>query len=289
MDFQSSALPSGNNSAPDRNEPVFDPVQFPQLDINCDQLTVSGFDLGKLSFASQRVPGGQRIDHLVLSGGKTTLNADGWWKREKGLSSAALKFDLASEDSAGTLKALGYAPNLDAKQSKFSSDLLWSPEASGIAWAQARGKVVIDVKDGSLRTVDPGAGRVLGLLNIYALPRRFSLDFHDVVKSGLGFSTINGSYDLADGNAITSDLEIKGPSLTMEVRGRIGLAARDFDQKVTVHPSVSTGVAIGATLVGGPAAGALVLLAQQVLGKPLDKLTQFSYHLTGPWDNPKVE
>jgi uncharacterized protein YhdP len=41
--------------------------------------------------------------------------------------------------------------------------------------------------------------------------------------------------------------------------------------------------------VGGPAAGALVLLAQQVLGKPLDKLTQFSYRLTGPWDNPKVE
>ena len=290
VDFQSGALPaSATSNVVDKNEPIFDPNQFPLLDIACDQLTVSGFDFGKLSMATQRVPGGQRIDHLNLSGGKTTLNADGWWKRDKAISSAALKFDLGSEDSAGTLKALGYAPNLDAKQSKINSDLNWPAEPAGIAWAQARGKVAIDIQNGSLRAIEPGAGRVLGLLNFYALPKRFTLDFHDVVSSGLGFDTIKGNYDLANGVATTNDLDIKGSSLAMEVRGKIGLAARDFDQKITVHPNISTGVAIGATLVGGPAAGALVLLAQQVLGKPLDKLTQFSYHLTGPWADPKVE
>lgn len=289
VDFQSAAIPPSSSSATDKAENIFDPTTFPVLDINCDQLNVSGFDFGKLSFATLRAVGGQRIDHLKLSGGKTTLNADGWWRREKGQSSAALKFDLDSEDSAGTLKALGYAPNLDAKKSKFNTDLYWVQEPSGIAWAQARGKVAIDIQNGSLRTIEPGAGRVLGLLNFYALPKRFTLDFHDVVSSGLGFDSIKGNYDLGDGNAVTNDLDIKGSSLQMEVRGRIGLAAKDFDQKITVHPSISTGAAIGATLVGGPAAGVLVLLAQQVLGKPLDKLTQFSYHLTGPWDNPKVE
>lgn len=289
LDFQSAAIPSSNTGTPDKAENIFDPTTFPVLDIACDQLNVSGFDVGKLSFATLRGVGGQKIDHLTLTGGKTTLNAEGWWRREKGLSSAVLKFDLGSEDSAGTLKALGFAPNLDAKRSKFTSDLYWAQEATGISWAQARGKVAIDIQNGSLRAIEPGAGRVLGLLNFYALPRRFSLDFHDVVSSGLGFDSIKGNYELGDGNAVTNDLDIKGASLAMEVRGRIGLAAKDFDQKVTVHPSVSTGVAIGATLVGGPAAGALVLLAQQVLGKPLDKLTQFTYRLTGPWDNPKVE
>ena len=291
VDFQSGAIPASvTSNTPDKNDNnIFDPNQFPLLDIACDQLNVSGFDFGKLSLLTSRVPGGQKTERLNLSGGKTTLTADGWWKRERSLSSAALKFDLSSEDSAGTLKALGYAPNLDSKQGKINSDLSWTAEPSGISWAQARGKVGIDIKEGSLRAIEPGAGRVLGLLNFYALPKRFSLDFHDVVSSGLGFDTIKGNYDLANGIATTNDLDIKGSSLAMEVRGKIGLAARDFDQKITVHPSISTGVAIGATIVGGPAAGALVLLAQQVLGKPLDKLTQFSYHLTGPWDNPKVE
>jgi uncharacterized protein (TIGR02099 family) len=287
VDFLNVGVPQDGAAGKSGN--IFDPNQFPLIDIACDQLGVNGFDLGKLALATQRVPGGQRVERMTLSGGKTTLNADGWWKREKSLSSAALKFDLQSQDSAATLKAFGYSPSLDAKQSKFSGDLNWVSEPAGIAWAQARGRINIDVKNGSLRAIDPGAGRVLGLLNFYALPRRLMLDFHDVVNSGLGFDTVTGDYDLADGAAVTNNLDIKGPSLTMEVRGKIGLATRDFDQKVTVHPDVSTGAVIGATLVGGPAAGALVLLAQQVLGKPLDRLTQFSYHLSGPWDNPKVE
>jgi uncharacterized protein (TIGR02099 family) len=286
VEFQSAALPAGPMEKPGN---IFDPNQFPQLDIACDKLGVNGFDLGKLVLASQRVAGGQRLDHMALSGGKTTLDAGGFWKREKSLSSAALKFDLQSQDSVGMLKAFGYAPTLDAKQSKFTGDLNWPAEPAGIDWAQARGRVAIDVSSGTLRSVEPGAGRVLGLINFYALPRRFSLDFRDVVNGGLGFDSITGNYDLADGNAITSDLAIKGPSVAMEVRGRIGLAAHDFDQKVTVHPDVSSGVTIGATLVGGPAVGVLVLLAQQVLNKPLSKLTEFTYHQTGPWDNPKVE
>lgn len=290
VEFPNAALSANAlNAGSEKSNDIFDPTQFPTLDIACEQLSVSGSDFGKLSLLTQRVAGGQRIEHLAVNGGKATLAAEGWWKREKSLSSAALKFDLNTEDSATLLKAFGYAPNLDAKQSKFNGDLNWIAEPSGISWAQARGKVAIDVQTGSLRAIEPGAGRVLGLLNFYALPRRFSLDFRDVVNTGLGFDTIKGSYDLANGVATTNDLDIKGASINMEVRGKIGLAAKDFDQTITVHPSVSTGVAIGATLVGGPAAGALVLLAQQVLGKPLDKLTKFSYRLTGPWDNPKVE
>ena len=35
--------------------------------------------------------------------------------------------------------------------------------------------------------------------------------------------------------------------------------------------------------------GALVLLAQQLFDKPFDQVTQFSYSITGPWDNPRIE
>ncbi|TXH03823.1 MAG: TIGR02099 family protein [Nevskiaceae bacterium] len=285
--FHNSGLPA---SAPDKSADIFDPNRFPLLDLACDQFSVSGLDLGKLALVTQRVPGGQRIEHVALSGGKTSLDAEGWWKRDNALSSAALKFNLQSEESAAVLKAFGYTPTLDAKQSHFSGDLSWSPQPAGLAWEQARGRVGIEVRNGSLRSVEPGStSRVLGLINIFALPRRLMLDFRDVVSSGLGFDKIDGNYDLADGNAVTNDLDVAGPSLHMEIRGRIGLVARDFDQKVTVHPDVSTGVSIGAALVGGPAFGALVLLAQQVLKQPIDKMTQLSYRVTGPWDNPKVE
>ena len=85
-----------------------------------------------------------------------------------------------------------------------------------------------------------------------------------------------------------SDLHIKAPSLRMDIEGRIGLAAEDFDEIVTVHPDYSTGVTLGAALLGGPIAGGIALLAQQLVGKALDSLTSLSHRLSGSWDNPQV-
>jgi uncharacterized protein YhdP len=56
-----------------------------------------------------------------------------------------------------------------------------------------------------------------------------------------------------------------------------------------VYPDVSSGVTLGALLIGGPALGALALIAQQVLDKPLEQATQLTYHLGGTWDNPEIK
>jgi uncharacterized protein YhdP len=148
--------------------------------------------------------------------------------------------------------------------------------------------VHLEFDNGQLRAVEPGAGRVLGLMNFYALPRRLTLNFRDVVSSGLGFDKITGDFELRDGSAHTQNLRVAGPSVRMDVKGRIGLVARDYDQEVTVYPDVSGGVTLGAVLLGGPIAGALALIAQEIMGKPLNQVTQLTYRVTGSWDNPQV-
>ena len=266
-----------------------DPATWPQLDLDCAQLQLGGESLGHLQLRTARIAGGQRMNHLSLSGGLVQLQGNGQWRRAEQRSSATLRFDLESGDAGSLLKALQYTPNVEAKRSEFSGALEWAPSAGGLEWAQARGRIIASLSDGQLRAVQPGVGRVLGLVNFYALPRRLTLDFDDVVRRGLAFDKIRGSFDLGDGIARTSDLDIEAPSLRMEVRGNVGLAARDYDQRVTVYPDVSAGVTLGAALLGGPAVGALVLLAQELLDKPLDQATQLSYRVTGSWDNPVVE
>ena len=125
-------------------------------------------------------------------------------------------------------------------------------------------------------------------MNFYALPRRLTLNFRDVVGQGLSFDSIGGEFQLGDGDAVTRNLVVDAPSLRIETRGRIGLAAKDYDQRVTVYPDVSAGVTLASALLGGPALGALMLIAQEILDKPLDQATQLSYHLGGTWDNPRV-
>jgi uncharacterized protein YhdP len=164
----------------------------------------------------------------------------------------------------------------------------WAPSERGLEWPHAQGTVHLEMDNGQLRAVEPGAGRVLGLVNFYALPRRLTLNFRDVVSKGLGFDRISGDFELRDGSATTQNLRVAGPSVRMDVRGRIGLAARDYDQLVTVYPDVSGGVTLGSVLLGGPVAGALALIAQEVLNKPLNQVTQLTYRVTGSWDNPQV-
>jgi uncharacterized protein (TIGR02099 family) len=267
----------------------FDPRQAPLLDLSCTALTVGETDLGHFAVRSSRIADGQALETLSLDGGELTATAHGAWHRSAGNSSAEFDFDFSSSAIGKVLRAFGYAPNLEARRSRFAGRLSWPQSPDGLALAQAQGTVRLEVDKGTLKAVEPGAGRVLGLLNLYALPRRLTFDFRDVVSKGLSFDRLSGSFELAAGQAQTDDLVIVAPSMKMEMRGRIGLAAHDYDQRVTVYPDVSTGVTVGATLLGGPIAGGIALLAQQIFNQPFSKLSRFSYRVTGSWDNPKIE
>ena len=267
---------------------VLDPRALPTLALRISELWLNDTRLGRLELQTARLGDGQRLSVFSLQGDGLQLHADGQWWRQQDRSGAelAIRAELGNIDRL--LRAFGYAPSIQARRARVSGDFRWSPSADGIQWAQARGELSLRVDDGTLRAVEPGAGRVLGLVNFYALPRRLSLNFKDVLGQGLAFDRIKGDFQLGDGNAVTDNLVVDGPSLRIETRGRIGLAARDYDQRVTVYPDVSSGVTLASALLGGPALGALVMLAQEILDKPLDQATQLSYRLSGSWDNPTV-
>jgi uncharacterized protein (TIGR02099 family) len=267
---------------------VLDPNALPQFDLDVGRLVVGQANLGHVTFATLRTELGQKTRALKASGGIVTLAAEGEWRRRAGQSSGSVNGDLATSNIATLLRTFGYTPNLDAKAARFKTALVWAPSERGLEWEQAQGTVHLEFDNGQLRAVEPGAGRVLGLVNFYALPRRLTLNFRDVVSKGLGFDRITGDFELRDGSATTQNLRVAGPSVSMDVRGRIGLAARDYDQQVTVYPDVSSGVTLGAVLLGGPIAGALTLIAQELMGKPLNQVTQLTYRVTGTWDNPQV-
>jgi uncharacterized protein YhdP len=278
---------SADNTAPGA---PFDPNRAPTLDLACDSLKLGQADLGQFSLLTTRIDGGQSMDPFKLQGGQLQANARGTWLRRNGSSYGDLSFELSGSGLGTVLQALGYAETMDGQVNRFSGALTWPQDPKGLDLAQARGNITLAVAKGVLNAVKPGAGRVLGLLNLYALPKRLlTLDFHDVTAKGLGFDQLGGSFTLGDGQARTSDLVVDAPALKMQMSGRIGLAARDYDEKITVYPNVTTGVAVGATLIGGPIAGGVALLAQEVFGKPFNALSKFSYHVTGNWDNPQIK
>jgi uncharacterized protein YhdP len=154
---------------------------------------------------------------------------------------------------------------------------------------RAAGSISVRAENGQLVAVQPGAGRVLGLFSVAALPRRLALDFTDLTEKGLAFDSVRGDFELRDGNAFTSNLLLRGPAAEIGIAGRTGLASRDYDQTAVVTGNLGASLPVAGALAGGPAVGAALLLFSQVFKEPLKGITRGYYRITGPWENPTVE
>ena len=73
------------------------------------------------------------------------------------------------------------------------------------------------------------------------------------------------------------------------VVGRAGFEAQDYDQLAVVRPHVSNLLAIGGTVVGGPAIGAGLLIFSQIFRKPLSTLGESYYRVSGTWEEPQID
>jgi uncharacterized protein YhdP len=150
------------------------------------------------------------------------------------------------------------------------------------------GDVSLHATKGSLLDVAPGAGRMIGLLSLSALPRRLTLDFRDVFNKGLAFDDIKGDFVVIDGNAYTDNLKLTGPVAEIGVIGRTGLRDHDYHQQAVVTSEPSNLLpTVG--LLGGPAVAAALLIFTRVFKEPLKGLGRVSYCVSGSWQEPSVE
>lgn len=137
-------------------------------------------------------------------------------------------------------------------------------------------------------SVEPGAGRLLGLLSIAHLPRRLALDFKDLTGQGMAFDRISGDFTLAAGEAYTDNLTLRGPAAEIGIAGRTSLRDRTYDQTAVVTGDVGATLGVAGALAGGPVVGAALLLFSQVFKEPLKGVARGYYRISGSWEEPVV-
>ncbi len=266
-----------------------DPTLIPDLALRVEDLAVNDVPVGRLDLRMSPVALGTRIETLTVdSSTRREIDLSGLWLREAAGISAALDFKVDTQAFRSWLTVLGYQDNLSARRGQLSGRFNWSAHPDGLRYDTLSGQLKFDFSEGRLLNIEPGAGRMLGLFSFNALPRRFFLDFRDVVDTGLGFDSLSGEFLIENGVASSDDLEVKGTSLRIAARGSVDLAHRTYDQTITIYPGLSSGVSLAATVLGGPVVGVFLMFAQELLDKPLDQVTQISYRLGGSWDNPQV-
>ena len=266
-----------------------DPRNIPALDVHVSDLRIGARSIGAVDVTASRLPQGLQFDQIQISGSSSTADGRGVWLVTEQGTRSSLAARVSSTDVAATLASLDYTPFLEATRGEIRADLSWPSGFDDNILEQASGRISVRAEEGQIVNLQPGAGRMLGLFSVAALPRRLALDFSDLTDKGLAFDVIQGDFDLREGNAYTNNLLLRGPAAEIGIAGRTGFGARDYDQTAVVTGNLGASLPVAGALAGGPAVGAALLLFSQVFKEPLKGMTRGYYRITGPWDNPTVE
>ena len=273
---------AGTQAAPD-------PTRIPPLAIDIQDLRIGGAALGTASIRTRPTAAGMHIDQLQTRAPMQSVDLTGDWTGHGDTASTRVAVKLDSGDFGALLGGFGLGGQLAGGKGQVQFEAGWPGSPAEFALGEIDGSLAIAARDGRLLEVEPGAGRVLGLLSLAELPRRLALDFGDFFDKGFAFNQVDGTLFFADGKARSDDLVIDGPAAAISIRGIANLRTQSFDQTVEVRPkSANLLTAVGA-IAGGPVGAAIGAAANAVLQKPLGQMSTKVYRVTGPWTEPKVE
>lgn len=262
-------------------------IEYPAMDITADSFTFHGYSLGKLALRASHDQRDWRIEQLRIEGDGATLEGTGRWLREGG-SRSEFQGKLDARNLNGLLRIFGQADAIRRGTGNAEATLSWPGSPIDFTFTRLSGDLKVDARRGEFAKIQPGAGRLLGLISLQSIPRRFTLDFRDVFSEGFAFDRMNGTFKIQQGVMRTADYEIAGPSAFVTMQGEISLPMETQNLKVTVVPALGEGVSVITTLLGGPIVGLTTLLAQKLLSDPVGRAFGYEYNVTGKWENPDV-
>ncbi len=276
------------------------PASVPALDVVVDDFELRGKRLGRLEVeAVNRIAGEGRdarrewrLAKLKLTTPEAQLSATGQWVADGSLTAprrTSMDFQLALQDSGALLSRLGTPNAIRGGRGQLAGQVSWRGSPLSLDVASLVGQIRVAIDSGQFLHADPGAARLLGVLSLQSLPRRFSLDFRDLFQEGFAFDNITGDVAIHHGEAETNNLRMRGVQAVVLMDGRADIVNERQDLRVWVVPEINAGTASLAYAVINPVIGLGTFLAQIVLGKPLAEANTRQFRIHGPWADPKVD
>jgi uncharacterized protein (TIGR02099 family) len=285
-----SASPAGTAAvnATQASDPL-NPAAIPPLALDIGDLQFGDARLGSAQLRTKPLPNGMHVQQLALRSPGQKIDIQGDWTGRGAAGQTQMTAAVDSQDLGALLDGLGFKGRVDGGKGKVHFDARWAGSPAEFSLATMEGSVQVAARDGQLLEVEPGAGRVLGLLSLTQLPRRMLLDFRDFFSKGFAFNRIDGNVHFGKGMAHSDDMVIDGPAAQINIRGNTDLRAQRFDQTIEVLPKSGNVLTVVGAVAGGPIGAAIGAAANAVLKKPLGEIGAKTYRVTGPWKDPKVE
>jgi uncharacterized protein (TIGR02099 family) len=287
------AMPSLRDAPPKQAEGA---RELPTLDVIADGVEIKRKKLGRLEVLAAYDSGATSslqddawvVDRFRLGNSDYTLEAKGRWLNWMRSPQTQMNFKLDVSNIGHFLTLVGYPDMISRGEAKLTGHLSWAGGPKDIDLPSLTGNLELDAHNGQFLKVDPGIGKLIGILSLQSIPRRITLDFRDVFSEGFAFDTIAGTLDVNRGVMTSKDFRMDGPAAKVGISGQTDLANETQDLQVVIVPQLGDSVSVAGAFLGGPVVGITSLLVQKVLKDPLGQIISYRYAIGGTWTNPKV-
>ncbi|HEY6721616.1 MAG TPA: YhdP family protein [Burkholderiales bacterium] len=261
---------------------------LPALDIIADSLVLNDNNLGRLELIAVNQALDWNIEKLVLTGPESTLTVTkGVWQSSASRPNVNLReISLEVSDVGRYLERLGYPKTVQRGAAKLKGNLSWAGSPQSIDYPTLAGHLEFEAKKGQFLKVEPGVGRLIGVLSMQSW---ITLDFRDLFGRGFAFDLVSCSAEIASGTMTTKNFQMKGPSAQVSMDGKVDLVNETQDLHARVEPSVGAAIPSLLLIIVNPVWGLGALILDKILKNPLGQALAFEYRVTGTWTKPEVE
>jgi len=279
---------------------------IPALDVQVDNFTLNDLKLGSLKLIAvnqtreeqaratlaQR-PREWKLEELRIENPESVTRAKGLWQYGANFNNQRTDIDVNQtvKNGGDLLARLGMADVFRGGEGTLVGRLRWNDAPTNIDYASLSGQFKLVSNKGQFLKADPGVAKLLGVLSLQSIPRRFALDFRDVFSEGFAYDTMEADVMLKEGIASTQNFKMTGPSATVLMDGNLDLESETQNLNVVVLPDLNPagGSLIYSVIAANPAVGIASLIADYVFKDPLAKIFSFQYQVSGPWAAPVIE
>lgn len=290
------------------------PANIPALDVVVEDFELRGKKLGRLEIDAVNRGGGAvvrdggvrewRLNRLALIVPEASFTATGNWAAVQAQPAApggprpprtvgetrrtVMNFRLDIADSGLLLTRFAMPDVIRRGKGRMEGQVAWIGSPLTLDYPSMTGVFNVNVESGQFLKADPGLAKLLGVLSLQSLPRRFTLDFRDVFSEGFSFDFVRGDVTITQGIAATNNLQMKGVNAAVLMEGKADIARETQDIRAVVVPEINAGTASLVATAINPAIGLGSFLAQMFLRRPLMEAATQEFRIDGTWADPRV-
>ena len=108
-------------------------------------------------------------------------------------------------------------------------------------------------------------------------------------NEGYSFDVFKRSFEVNKGIINTQNSYLDGPVAYASMKGDLDIVRRLYDLNLKISPHITASLPVVATIAGGPIAGLAAWVANKIINQSMQKITGYSYKVSGPWDGPVVQ